>query len=200
VHGVDYQVNRGQQRVKLRNATERVVRETVDRKKPAGSTDSNSGCCCPLCESDVMALSLGSLSPHYCTDFDYEKVLGGEESSRVDRTVDHSIARVALHPKHERLAEDVSDLQLRLVNFSCKEGKAIIDSLLEDSDDSCSCPRCRAETLAYALNRYPPRYGVERNGIVEMPARERAAIREEITTILTRANQVVTASPRHGHS
>jgi hypothetical protein len=183
-----------------RNDTERVVRETVDRKKASRSADDNTECWCPLCESDIMALSLGALSPHYCTDFDYEKVLEGEESRRVERAVDHSISRVALHPKHERLAEDISDLRLRLVNFSCKEGKAIIDSLLDDSGDSCSCPQCRAETLAYALNRYPPRYGVERNGIVEMPALEREAIREEISIILTHANRVVTASPRHGHS
>ncbi len=184
----------------LRNATERVVRETVDQKKTVRSAGDSTGCWCPLCESDIIALSLGTLSPHYCTDFDYEKVLKEDERSRVEKTVDYSIARVALHPKHERLAEDVSDLRLRLVNFSCKEGKAIIDSLFDDSGDSCDCPQCRSETLAYALNRYPPRYGVERNGIVEMPARERAAIREEISIILTHASRVVTASPRHGHS
>lgn len=187
--------------MKLVNTTERVVRETVDdRKRTALSADDGTGCWCPLCESDVMALTLGALSPHYCTDFDDRKVLEAEESRKVERTVDHSIARVALHPKHERLAEDILDLRLRLVNFSCKEGKAILDSLFEDAGDSCSCPQCRTETLAYALNRYPPRYGVERNGIVEMPARERAAIREEISIILTHANRVVTASPRHGHS
>jgi hypothetical protein len=185
--------------VTLRNATERVVRKAVEKRKTAHFADGSAECWCPLCESDVIALSLGTLSPHYCTDFDYEEVLETQEHTRVERTIDYSLARVGLHPKHERLAEDVSKFQLRLVNFSCKEGKTIVDSFLEDSADSCSCRQCRTDTLAYALNRYPPRYGVERNGIVEMPAREREAIRQEITAIITHANRVVTANPRHGH-
>ena len=61
----------------------------------------------------------------------------------------------------------------------------------------CTCEHCCADTLAMALNRYPSKYGVELEGSLKFPARERASIRRELGLIMNHAAEVVAERPRH---
>ena len=179
----------------LQNANERAVLREVDTQKtlsPEGES-----CWCRLCEADVKALALSKLTPCYCTTFDYTPILMTEDHLIVRRAVSQAVERVTLHPKHDRASSSLPPGDPRVVNFIYQEGLELVERLMEDSGSRCTCEQCRRDALAYSLNRYPPRYGVQRNGKANLPEKEHTAIRIEFTAILSRAVRMVSDKPRH---
>ncbi len=181
----------------IHNATERLVLAEVQGRKTSRQ-ETDGGCWCDGCEKDVVALSLSSLPPHYCTRFDWEEALQREGALWVRETVTRSLERVARHPKHHRQNSEAGGSRFRLVNFSFEECEAVIEQVLMEEQQACTCRRCLDDVLAYALNRYPPKYGVERNGEVSFPPKEREMARQELSSIVAAAAEVVGRKPRHG--
>lgn len=181
----------------IRNATQQLVLAEVEARKSSRLRE-ESGCWCEGCTQDVIALALSSLPPHYCTRFNWEEALQREGALWVQETVSRSLERVTRHPKHGRLNADSTSRRFRLVNFSFEECESVISEVLLEEEDACTCPRCRDDVMAYALNRYPPKYGVARNGEVNFPGKEREMIRRELSAIVSAASEVVARKPRHG--
>jgi hypothetical protein len=84
------------------------------------------------------------------------------------------------------------------VDFGIREGAVMVRPLLQRLEESCTCPRCRADVLAFGLNRFQPRYGVEVQGKLRMPPHEMEFIRHELRSVLWKAAGTIAANPRHG--
>ncbi|HUO52952.1 MAG TPA: late competence development ComFB family protein [Gemmatimonadaceae bacterium] len=66
--------------------------------------------------------------------------------------------------------------------------------------ENCSCERCEADIVTFALNHLPPRYTVEENPgrtLVSVDLQKEATRAAFAVTVLE-AIRVVGASPRHG--
>jgi hypothetical protein len=180
----------------IQNANEEAVLGEIESRKAADS-QKDSACWCPYCEADVKALALSKLTPCYCTDFDYTPILQTEEHPRVRKAVSTALERVALHPKHRHNPAEGPPGGPHVVNFIAQAGEELLEEVMETSGSSCTCARCRSDALAYSLNRYPPRYGVRRDGKPSLPEKERATIRLELATIMARAARMISDKPRH---
>ena len=178
------------------NATEHLVLAELRERRTSVPGDSVLFCC-EACDQDVAALALSSLPPHYCTRFDCVGELTREGSVWVRESVTRSLERVKRHPKHDRIPDDGPEMGFRLVNFSFQVGEAVLDKVVGREESACACPQCRSDVLAYALNRYPPKYGVERKGEIDFPPKERALVRRELAGIVAAAAEVVSKRPRH---
>ena len=179
----------------VQNANDRAVLSEVDTQKTL--SPDGEACWCGLCEADVKALALSKLTPCYCTTFDYTPILMTEDHLIVRRAVSQAVKRVALHPKHDRGSISPPPGGPRVVDFVYQEGLGLVRHLMEESGSRCSCEQCRQDALAYSLNRYPPRYGVQRNGAANLPEKEQTAIRIELAAIMSRAVRMVSDKPRH---
>lgn len=179
-----------------KNATELAVDNELRRLRDSGPVAA-APCWCAACQADVRALSLSTLPPNYCTTFDFEEIIERTGTQKVRETVAVAVERVARFPKHRRMNGRSGLPELRVINFSLEEGSTIIDELATTEKCSCDCPSCRTDTLAYALNRYPSKYGVERSGQIDFPKSERETIRRELSSIMSQAVSVVASRPRH---
>lgn len=179
-----------------RNATEVAVGNELSRIRETGPVAA-APCWCSACQADVRALSLSSLPPNYYTTFDFDTVLARAGSAKIQKTVAGAVERVARYPKHGRFNGREGLPDLRVINFSLEEGCTVIEEMTSAPGASCSCPSCRNDALAYALNRYPAKYGVERGGHIEFPKSERDTIRRELSSIINQAIRVVASKPRH---
>jgi hypothetical protein len=72
--------------------------------------------------------------------------------------------------------------------------------MLRSRDDQCDCWNCRCDMVAFALNRYPPRYGVEHQGRTHLLEKDRDEMRAELASFLDLSLRVVAAVPRHEFS
>jgi len=59
----------------------------------------------------------------------------------------------------------------------------------------CGCEHCRADTLAYALNRYPAKYGVTVDGPAQLAPTYLDFMRHELGMLIGQAVRVVSAHP-----
>ena len=84
-----------------------------------------------------------------------------------------------------------------VVNFPLEEGFRTVDAILRRHDNACDCWNCRCDMVAFALNRYPARYGVEYEGKTHLFEGDREQMREELSSFLDLAVTVVTTVPRH---
>ena len=109
----------------LNNATEAAVRAEINARSGGGSRE-GTGCWCPSCKADLLALSLGSLAPHYWTSPDSRDFMGEGLSDKVAEAVTLSAEQVAKYPKHRGQDEGKTTTHLRLVNFNHDEGTAVI--------------------------------------------------------------------------
>lgn len=178
---------------RITNEMEEAVRAELAEEK--ARTDRGGVCWCELCEADIIALTLTSLPPQYCTS----RCRGTADDGRLHEQVRHalrsSVERVGHNPKHLSSDRERKEFSPRLINFNFEEG---VDSVSDIMDSAfCTCEHCCADTLAMALNRYPSKYGVELEGSLKFPARERASIRRELGLIMNHAAEVVAERPRH---
>jgi competence protein ComFB len=180
--------------MRIKNYMELAVKSEVNRHREEGLS---SDCWCSLCETDVTALALTSLPPLYCMEHSYgmmgRKVMPGTIRGAVQKAA----SRVKVRPKHRPGSPDLRDEKVRLANFAFEEGSALVRSVLMTSSAPCSCHQCQADTLAFALNRFPPRYGVMTNGHTRFPDLQREFIRHELELLLTQAARIVAARPHH---
>ena len=154
-------------------------------------------CWCSLCEADVTALALNSLPPAYSTTNGSAAPNGEKLQGAVRNAVLMAIGKVAHSPKHTAdRPENYSD-SIRVINYTFEEGSAQVVSSMAKSASPCVCDRCLADALAFALNRYPPKYGVERFGTRNLKEGHRKVMRQELKLMLSHAANIVSGSPNH---
>lgn len=180
------------------NQTEEAVRAEISRLKegPGGPAEH---CWCALCEADVIALAMTILPPCYRTRSGVSEGSPAGTGS-VKNAVFTAARRVQRRPKHGRSTPGSYDSKVHLVNYTYEEGAALVATLMHRSDSTCNCRTCQHDMLAYALNRYPPKYGVVHGGRSNLPSYQRDYIRHELEIIISHAAGVVTAQPRHSAS
>ena len=182
--------------MKLTNAMELGVKRFLNRLR-AASPAGQETCWCPLCRADMMALALSSLPPRYATrrpwDIEADAHLAESLGAQVTRAVRH----VELFPKHPSGGALEATEPVWIVNFPLEEGFRAIEPLIRSREDVCDCWQCRCDVVAFALNRYPPRYGVERGGHTHLREVDRDQMRSELASFLELAIGIVSKVPRH---
>jgi len=182
--------------VDIKNDMEHLVRREVSRRR-ADPRERRSLCWCPLCETDVIALALNSLPPRYCRSANFGIAASQGFRVRVREAVTGAIDKVSKRPKHRPGAPDRFRSEVVLEDFALKIGNALLEPCYAGFSEACSCEGCRADALAYALNRYPPKYGVSSPGRVSFQERYEDFIRHEIGEALVRARSTISANPNH---
>ena len=182
--------------MKLINLMEQAVRAHLNRLR-AQSQAGDETCWCPLCRADMMALALTSLPPRYATcrprDVEIETLM----ASAISDEVVLARRQIDRFPKHAKDAPVAAGEPVWVVNFPLEEGFRAVDALLRRHDQACDCWKCRCDMVAFALNRYPARYGVEHEGRTQLFEEQRERMRDELSSFLVHAIKVVTTVPRH---
>ena len=74
----------------------------------------------------------------------------------------------------------------------------MMEGIIAHTKGICTCPRCRKDILALALNKLPPKYAVSDKGInytkISFLQRQFNA---DITRTVAEAAKIVASSPRH---
>jgi len=182
--------------MKLTNAMEHAVRVHLDRIR-AQSVAGDETCWCPLCRADMMALALSSLPPRYATRRPNDHGIEESLAATVHDGVALARRQVERFPKHAIGSAVAAGEPVWVVNFPLEEGFRAVDLILRRHDGACDCWNCRCDMLAFALNRYPARYGVEHEGLTHLMEDDRERMREELSSFLDLAVRVVTTVPRH---
>lgn len=180
----------------IKNDMERLVRAEVARRAKAAGTGSTV-CWCPLCETDIVALALNLLPPLYCRAETFGHAAVQVGASAVRDAVQTALTRVAISPKHLPGGWPATVKDAALVNYTYEVGATLVGAATDHFEAGCSCAACRFDTLAYALNRYPPRYGVARGGRRRLQANDLDFMRHELGVLLTQAARVVSSHPHH---
>jgi hypothetical protein len=180
----------------VRNEARLAVQSEIARRKITGS-EVPGGCWCPLCEADVTAFALAKLPPGYRTTYTGRRDHGEDYVEDIRYAVDTAWGKVSSRPKHRSWARESLPSNLRLVDFAYEEAEAMVHSTLAEIDGACSCDRCRADTVAHALNRHSPKYGVEREGQTRLPPHQQERLRASLQPRLMVSAATVTAHPRH---
>lgn len=180
----------------IKNDMESLVRAEVLRHRES-SGEKSEICWCPLCEFDILALALNQLPPRYC----HEKNFGCSATKGfghdVRRAVANAVKKVSQRPKHRpgRPPSRIDDI--RMENYAQKIGNSLVGATRSPESPACGCDQCRADTLALALNRYPPKYGVSFGGRESYQENFADFIRHEIGQVLTQARAVIQEHPHH---
>lgn len=182
--------------MKIHNDIETAVGEEVRRQKTRGRGE-HAACWCSLCEADVTALAMTFLPPRYCTTNCQEHQMEKERPGAVKNAVLTSMRKVSQRPKHRFSAPEISPSKVRVVNYTYEEGMTQVGTVMLKSSAPCPCEKCRSDILAYALNRYPAKYGVLHGGTSSLPDYQLDFIRHELSLILCHAAGVVGSHPRH---
>lgn len=178
----------------IRNEMEELVRAEVKRIRSSGGHERL--CWCGLCETDIVALSLTLLPPLY-RRADAGGHLGGLMSAgKIQDAVHSALKRVSLRPKH-RAGVPPQRGSVSLVNYTYEVGSEMIGPALGRGGEGCSCEHCRADALAYALNRYPAKYGVRQGGRQSLHPTYLDFMRHELRLLIGQAARVVSTQPRH---
>ena len=185
--------------MKLSNWMEQAVRLHLNRiraQSPAGDET----CWCPLCRADMLALALTSLPPRYVTRRPSDIEIEAQTAKAIHDGVVSAHRQVERFPKHEKGAAVAAGEPVWVVNFPLEEGFRAVESILRRHDGACDCWNCRCDIVAFALNRYPARYGVEHEGRTHLFDEERERMRDELSSLLDLAVRVVLTVPRHDFS
>ena len=111
--------------------------------------------------------------------------------------VARAVQKVSQRPKH-RPGRPLSRVdEIRVENYAQKIGTTLVGAVLSPDASACACDQCQADTLAIALNRYPPKYGVSYGGRESYQENYADFIRHEIGQALTKAKAVVRERPHH---
>lgn len=182
--------------MKLSNSMEQPVRMHLSRLR-AQSPAGDETCWCPLCRADMMALALTALPPRYATSRAGSLEIEARTAETIREGVMNARRQVSQRPKHAKGAAPAAGAPVWVVNFPLEEGFRAVDTILRRNDGACDCWDCRCDMLAFALNRYPARYGVEHEGRTHLIEEHREQMREEIASFLDIAVKVVMTVPRH---
>lgn len=182
--------------MKLTNAMEHAVRNHLNRLRDE-SAEGDERCWCSLCRSDMMAMTLSLITPRYATRRQAPGDVDPTVSAAISEAVNQARHQVSTFPKHLGRGAETTTGPVWVVNFPLEEGFRAVDEILRRHDGACDCWHCRCDMVAFALNRYPARYGVEHGGQTHLLEKERLQIRAEVSSYLDLAVRVVTAVPRH---
>jgi hypothetical protein len=179
----------------VKNEMENLVREEIAAigRSRAGRT----GCWCSLCETDMVALALTLLPPMYCRTATYGYASGIATRNKIHDAAQAAVTRVSLRPKH-RAGQPGGARHVSLVNYAWEIGAEMVSNALGNLRDGCRCEDCRSDALAYALNRYPAKYGVAESGRRKLNASYLEFMRHEIQMMITQAARIVAEHPHHG--
>ncbi len=182
--------------MKIRNEIEAAVEEGVDLMVQGGQKRARA-CWCELCRADVTALALSTLPPRYVTTISHSTLNGGAGTGAVTSAILTSMRKVSRRPKHRHSFPESQSSRVKIINYIFQEGFSRLASYMRRPGLPCTCARCQDDTLAYALNRYPPKYGVLHAGSTKLPPYHVDHIRQELRLIIAHAGAVVGKSPRH---
>ncbi|HEY5997678.1 MAG TPA: late competence development ComFB family protein [bacterium] len=177
----------------IKNEMEQLVREEVERVRSAATEQR---CWCSLCETDIVALALTMLPPLYCRTETFGHAAGIIKAGKIREAVQAAIKRVSLRPKH-RVGAPSHRGTVSLVNYTFEVGTDMVGPALGRGASSCSCESCRSDTLAYALNRYPAKYGVTVDGRRSLHPTYLDFMRHELGMLIGQAARVVSSHPHH---
>jgi hypothetical protein len=177
------------------NEMERLVWEELSRVWDAPGSG-YTGCRCSLCEMDIVALALTLLPPLYCRD-EGSAQAAAASSGKIADAVQAALKRVSLWPKHRPGVGATARDQVGLVNYTFEVGTSMVGAALGQSSSRCDCERCRTDALAYALNRYPAKYGVTRSGRRSLHPTYLNFMRYELGMLISQAARVVGNRPNH---
>lgn len=75
----------------------------------------------------------------------------------------------------------------------------VLEEYARRNPEICTCPRCREDVAALALNQLPPRYVTSERGVIlTRAALDRAPLRGQVVAAIVNAVRQVATSPRHG--
>jgi hypothetical protein len=184
--------------MRVRNEVHEAVSGAVQEIKGLAGEE-NAPCWCPLCEADVTALSMSIRPPRSSTAvFGELDTVAGHNPVR--SALSTSVRRVDRSPNHPRSSPELRSARINVINYAYDEGAALLAALRERGELPCGCDECLADTLAYSLNRYPPKYGVLRGGRANLPPYQRDFMRHELGVIISHALNIIASAPRHGYS
>jgi len=178
----------------IKNEMEQLVRDEVLRAKSKGSGERQ--CWCPLCETDIVALALTMLPPLYCRTETFGYAAGLIKAGKIHDAVQAALKRVSLRPKH-RFGAPTHRGAVSLVNYTFEVGTEMVGPALGTTSSGCTCEHCRADALAYALNRYPAKYGVTHDGRRSLHPTYVDFMRHELGMLIGQAVRVVSSHPHH---
>ena len=182
--------------MQLANAMEPAVQAHLNRvREEFAGVDAI--CWCPLCRADMAALSLSTLTPCYYTRRAKDPAADPERNAAVREKVVHAVRHVELHPKHAPGDAVPEGEEALVVSILLEEGFAAVEELLDAGHGPCECRTCRCDAVAFALNRYPARYGVRFRGGMNLTRGDRAQLRGELAPFLGLGLKVVATAPRH---
>lgn len=184
--------------MEIKNEMEALVRAEFERIKAAEAEGTGMRrCWCSLCETDVVALALSLLPPLYCRGTLSGFATGLHTPGKIHDAVQSALLRVSLRPKHRAGEPGLARADVSLVNYTMEVGSEMVGRALGRSERGCACPECRSDALAYALNRYPPKYGVARGGKRNLHPTYLEFMRHELGMLISQAVRVVSTHPNH---
>lgn len=87
---------------------------------------------------------------------------------------------------------------MKVVNIVEKMVFDAMEEVLEHKPDICKCDKCRADIVAYALNRLQPRYvASEKGGTMAKAAYLEKTIQVALLVAVTEAVEQISTHPRH---
>lgn len=180
----------------IKNDMEFLVKTEIQRRRMR-SGEEHDVCWCSLCEMDIFALALNQLPPRYCHEKNFGCAASQGFANDVRNAVARAVQKVSRRPKHRpgRPLSPIDDI--RVENYAQKIGTTLVGTVPATESPVCACGQCQADTLAYALNRYPPKYGVSYAGRESYQANYEDFIRHEISLVLKQAMAVVREHPHH---
>ncbi len=182
--------------ISVKNYMEVAVRTEMARRKDQWESG-RTPCWCPVCEADSTALALTTLPPRYCMESSYPLMEKANLPGTIQSAVLRAFSKVTSRPKHRPGVPDFYPHRVRLVNFGLEEGWSLVRGVMFDSDAPCLCSQCIADTVAFALNRVPAKYGVELDGSTRFPAAQRDFLRHDLGLVMGQAAKVISAHPHH---
>ena len=87
---------------------------------------------------------------------------------------------------------------VRMQNYMENLVLDIMPAVLDSTEGICTCERCKADVVAYALNHLPPKYVVTHTGnLYTKLAAMHTQFDADVVTAATRGAKLVAKSPRH---
>lgn len=88
---------------------------------------------------------------------------------------------------------------MQLKNYMEDAVKEKLEAILPEQKEVCSCPRCKVDITAIALNSLPPRYVVQDIGYVYAKVSELTVqFSVDLTVAVMKGIETVSKHPRHG--
>jgi len=177
-----------------RNLMESAVQQALQAHRQS-CLGGDSACWCSLCTSDMQALALTALPPLYVTRRGGIVPDDPAHAPAIREEVERAVGRVESNRKHGKGTASCGSVAL--VNFALEVGFVTIEERLQNIVGACDCWDCRCDAIAFALNRFPARYGVAIDGHSPFTEAYRHQMGDEMSSFLDLGVHIVSSLPRH---